>query len=274
MRSITKVIVERVKKPCLIRIAPIFILLLSFVSTAHSQSQSITPDEIREVNKIARRFSERFMQTKDIRPIIPELFVSDFIERSLKTEYSEWLFLDPTFARTLSKRELRETYILLTNWQYLSPLYTFSRHSSVSKTEIPEKEILPKEVNDLLLQNETLRIFVEPDKDYSEREEEEWMVDTQSELRSVNSTLLKALPALRRAVAQSRAGKTMAWKETMDDFGTRFSYYKPWVKQCDTDCYGFPKDTQFFGVNAVLFQLELIRIRGKMRIVSCWFYFD
>ena len=60
----------------------------------------------------------------------------------------------------------------------------------------------------------------------------------------------------------------------MDDFGTRFNYYKPWVNWCDTDCYGYPKGTRFFVVNAELFQLEVINVTGRMQIVSAWFYFD
>lgn len=256
----------------------LFCYLLLWVAggvVAQSGTDGITPEEAKQVNQVARRFSERFRQTKDIGPITAELFVRDFIERSLKTNDSMWLFLDPKFARSLPKRELRETYVLLTNWQYLSVLYTFSRHSSTSNNDVPLGESLPKEVFRVLRKNRTLRPLLDnPERDFSDEEEKEWVVDTRTELRSIKSTLDRGLPVLRREVIRSRAGRTQAWKETIDDFTSRFKYYKPWVTTCDDECYGYPKGTRIFIVNAEIFQLNMVKAGRNMRIVTAWFYYD
>jgi hypothetical protein len=239
---------------------------------AQATSRGITPPETRQVNEIARRFSERFRQTKDIAPITRELFVSDFVERSIKTEYSLWLFLDPKFARTLPKQDLQETYALLSNWMYLSSLYVYSRHPSTSGAEIADSELLPIEVSKLIRQNKG--VFADSKIEVFEEDGKEWVVDSELELRSMKSTLTTALPLLRKAAIKRRAGMTRAWKETMSDFGTRFKYYDPWVIECRGDCHGFPEGTMLFVVNAELFQLNVVKIGKRMRILSAYYYFD
>ncbi len=252
----------------------LFLLCLADTSLAQPTSGKISPSETKHVNQIARRFAQQLRLTKDFAPITRELFVTDFIERSLKTDYSVWLFLDPKFARTLPKQELREIYVLLSNWSYLSSLYYFSLHSSTSNAEIADREVLPKEVVKVISRNKTLKVFVDSGGTTSEDEDKEWVVDSKKELRPMKSTLIKALPLLRKAAIKRGAGTTKAWKETMSDFGNRFKYYKPWITECTQNCHGYPDGSRFFIVNAELFQLQVVKVGKRMRILSAFFYYD
>jgi hypothetical protein len=237
---------------------------------AQTQIQTITADESREVNTIARRFSERFRETKDVEPIVHELFVSNHVDRTLLSEDSSWLLLKPAFARSLSSKERNETYNLLTNWWYLTSLYIFSKHSSIDKFDVPDDKLLPNGVMEIIRRDKSLKPFMS----YEGVDENDWIVDTQAELQSMTDALKRLLPMLRRSIEKQKAGTTRAWKETMSDFGTRFKYYKPWLHSCRDQCHGYPEGTRFFFVNAESFQLNIVKDEGKMRIVTAYYYFD
>jgi hypothetical protein len=258
---------------------PLIFAILCFIvapstTVAQAKNHEITQAEIAAVNYLARRFSLRFVQTKDISLVARELFVKDFIERSTKTDYSEWLILDKEFAERLPPRKLRKTYNLFTNWQYLSLLYGFSRFSSVDPADPDRCALWPPEILHILSQDQLWRASLNCNDEHTAPDSSDGLIASREQFERVFSVLSRALPLLRREAIRIRAGSTDAWRKTIEDFGGRFKYYKPWAAACERRCYGYPVGTRMFTVNAEIFQLDMVRVRGRMRIVAAWMYFD
>lgn len=67
----------------------------------------ITPSEVREAERIARTFTQRLEQTKDLTPLIEEFFAPGFIDGYLKdTKTNRFLTLKRDVARQVSRDEL------------------------------------------------------------------------------------------------------------------------------------------------------------------------
>ncbi len=67
----------------------VLVLLLAWFGQPRSPDK-ITEDEAREVNRVAHQFADRMQETRDIKPLIREFFVPDFISRSLRNTDEDW----------------------------------------------------------------------------------------------------------------------------------------------------------------------------------------
>ena len=252
----------------------VVIAYVGFGIAAQTASERITPDEIRDANKIAHRFSDRLMKTKDITPLIKEFFVKDFLQKSLENERNSWsLLVQKTTAKQLTRPELRRLFIAENNWFYLSTLYYFSKYSSTDSSNRSDEVIYPAAVRRVILKNRYLKIVSglgisdDANADFEFRK-------TRKELTELLRGFETVEPMMRRLANKTKAGHTQQWRDTMTDFGGRFWYYKPQVDICDNECFGMAKGTRIYIVNVPVLQLAIMKSDGQMKIIRSGYYAD
>jgi hypothetical protein len=209
------------------------------------------------------------LETKDIRPLLKELFAKDFIQRTLKNEHPEWsISVKRKLALKLSKSQLRRFFIAENNWTYLNILCYFSWRSS---TETGQRNDDPPSVvrnmrrwYRLTNKDPYLRVFA-PDRENGEKTM--WPIDSKSKVLGLLSAYQRAVPILRSIALRTNAGHTPQWNESFEHFSTRYHLYEPRVDVCDDECYGTPKGTRIFIVDVPVFQLAMIQTDRGMKIV-------
>ncbi len=237
-----------------------FLLAASTIgSYAQSDTAKITPQENREANLLAHRFTTRLLQTKDVKPLIKEYFVRDFIQR---LDYDSG-FLDKRQITPERRPELPRFYVAETNWLYLLMLY------QGSKTGL-------KDDDDVYFPPHVKRI-IEKDPDTWKAMDEVKYFDTTAEATRYFDNALrlleKTVPLLRREAIKIRAGHNATWRKTRSQMPND-RYYKPWASVCDSACYGFSKGTRMIGVEFPFFDLTLIKINGRLRVLNFQFTAD
>jgi hypothetical protein len=245
-------------------ITVLLLTLLDSTGNAQESSPKITQSESREVERIARLFSQRLEQTKDLTPLIEEFLVSDFIGGYLKdTEINRFLIVKREVALQVSRDELLRYYIVSLNVGYLHSVYIHSKYPSTSNKEIPDERLFPPDVTRLIKNHPYTATY----KDKVE-------IQSVEQLRGYTDLWEKAGALLRKRVVRSKAEKSKRYRITLADWGERFNHYQPEARNCNESCLGLPKGTRLITVNIPVFQLELAMIGGKMKIVSAMYYFQ
>lgn len=231
----------------------------------------ISKTEEQETLRIAQLFLQRFEQTRDINPILDEMFVADFSDRLL-TEPGELSYIfdiEPELAPKIKPAEFRRFYAAMLNEVYLGGLYILSKYPPESFESLNEKEVWPPDIWKLLVSNSYLaHIFNE---EAEETTASERTISNLEQLRSITDTVEKVNALMRKYVDRSRAGQTRHYRENLMDLKQRFEgcWMKPGVWICDRNCFGFPKGTRLFYICVPpLIHLILARVDGEMKIVA------
>jgi len=244
--------------------AILLLTLLGSTESAQESSAKITQGEASEAERIARSFTERLEQTKDLTPLIEEFFAHDFIGGYLKdTGTNRFLILKREVARQVDRDELLRYYVVSLNAGYLNTVYIHSKYPSTSSKDIPEEELIPLDVA-RLVKNHPYTAF------YKSKEE----IDSVEQLRSYMDLWEKAGALLRKRLVRSKAERSEGYRLTLADWAVRFHLYEPWLRDWGDGCLGLPKGTRLIAVNIPVFQLYLVVIGGKMKIVSAMYYFQ
>lgn len=255
-------------------VAKVFVvltLLLSSSAFAQDSKDKISVTESREALKLARTFSQRLQRTKDIAPLIDDYFAKDFMNGYVQDKDENWfIFLQRDVATKVSRAELRRYFIAELNWLYLCELYVFSKRSSRSEKDFLPEKIYPANVLKVFLSDTTMRATIE-DKDFKESE---IMIGTVERFRSFVLKLEHATRLLRKHARRINAGRTPQYRETLSDWTNRHHLYDPWLTTCEQTCLTMPKGTGLIVINVPSVQLQLAKVRGRMRIVSARFLLE
>ena len=252
-------------------VCSILILLCCMTSSFPQQTnKDITKEEEQEALRIARLFEKRMRQTRDISPLIEELFVQDFLQRYRDYNKAEKIFaFRNKFSKQISEKDLMRFYVGFINLVYLSHVYYFSHVPSTTYAPaigVPRAVI--REVKECSFCAAVLGV----DKQNNNDEGDEGYISAKQFIRYtkiMERLVLKFRPYMKRS-----AEKTTAYKKSQEDFHRRFHTFEPWVIPCDDDCVGFPKGTRFIYVTVMPFQLQLVRYKGQMKVLIAYMYFD
>ena len=245
---------------------------------AQATKDDFTPSEIRQIDALSRRFERRLNQTKDIRPLLNEFFVKDFVERNLKNK--NFMFVDSGLVRSKRTHDLKRFYIGSIKWIYLVMLASDERARSIDTTTDDDDGIeaylatLPKAVRDDFKRHhevygllDRFMSLVEPDAPDAGRTTEQYF----HELLPI---LERSAPILRAYVIRNKTDKTKEWKQQMKETGKYLHAYEARKYKCEDDCYGFAKGTKITYVNIPLFQLILTKVGTQYRVLDFEFYVD
>lgn len=230
----------------------------------------VTQVEEREAREVARQFTLQFIRTKDLAPIVKDLYWSDFIER-YKQSRSKDLNGNSTDLLLVSgldynSRLLTEGnsvdwqrfYIAANNFLLLGFLAGL-KHYSGEKADIKPTDIYPSSVIKLLDKNLNLANMIV-------RKGSSKAVGSVEEMRNATATLEQAVSVIRqkeRGRSLARIEKKLTKVMTEDDF------FKPQLEVTDQDFFGFPKGTRITLIKTPIgLVLMLARDSNRLKIFS------
>jgi hypothetical protein len=280
-------------------------------SPAGQEKVKLTPEEEREALGLAAQFNERLRATNDFGQIIDEMFVPKFRERLRQTSQDSLplAFLDKSLIGSVNTDELRRYYVASMNfYQLYFRLYEVAgqlRKQSESDKDDPElEEVLSPEVINVLLSNSITAGWIKEDlsdehekegdnnsqlaeggdstpaaqaapktdNDGAEEESEIGIIKRLSRLNDASATFEKANQLMRQRlmylpiIAPVVSGNSEEENESDSP--------KPNPANLDKGEFGLPKGTRVIHLDTIPFCLSLIKIDGRLKILSVSLYVD
>ena len=228
---------------------------------AFGQDQStVTAEEKQQVQKFAKQFVERLQQTRDVAPLIPEFFISDFTSFWKQDFYEK---VAPKLYARLSKTERVRLFVAQENLGYLITLDVMTQpDSKPTVVDPPFKRILP----DAIAQRLKRSRLVEGTAQFANRKE------LFRELINLEKAIRQARPFLKKQnLEQSPDFRKKIGKFERD----RYLGYRVRASAIDEDLKRelglgrFAVGERLFSVDTpILLELVLVNDRGRLRILT------
>ena len=235
------------------------LLLLAFAGSlsASAQDQTIvTEPEKQEVQAFAKRFVARFLQTRDVRPLLAEYFLDDFTTLHQQDFYEK---VAPELYARLSKNERVRLFVAQENLGYLITLDVMTQPATAG---LPFERLLPAAIARKLNRER----LVEGRAKFTKRSE------LLRELSRLEQTLLEARPFVKRKnLEQSPAFlKKLSTFERDAHLGYRVrgSLIDDDLRR-ESGFARFATGQKVFSVNTpILIELIVVKDGGRLRILT------
>lgn len=252
----------------------IFILLLfiptTFTVFGNSSCQvvgdKLSASEEREVREFAERFGDQIKVTRNLAPFINQPVASSMLDRVLR-DADDIGLVSRDVALKVSKYELRQYYIAMVNVAYLSDLYTYSKFSieTTNVRDLPLEQQYPSNVFRLMKSNPTIAKWW----NQSESDGSEKIVESVEQLRSIKNTWQRAAALMRQYFRKHQPERNANYQKNLLYLAAhlkRITVDEP----CNSEesCVGLPLNTQTINVNLPALKLILVRISGRLEILT------
>ena len=218
--------------------------------------------ESQRVAKYAFSLSQRLEQTKDLKPIVEQFFVDDYLNRYLSDRGSNWFWnLNRETAARASRSELQRFYIAVLNTGYLNCQYYVSQYAHAPRGSFSEEKLIPADIIELIEDHPYTGRYKGKEGSYDYLADN---IDSIERLRSYTDLLEKVSALMRAHVVATKAEHSQDYQAILEDW----DLYLPKARTCNTECLGLPKGTRLFDVNVPVFRLQVAEIKGKLRVVS------
>jgi hypothetical protein len=217
----------------------VFLILSVATSAALPQSQinkqsknPITEEEITQAQELSKRFIQRFQETRDLTPIIEELFTSNF-KKTIEQD-SSWggmVGQGDSLVEHLNARQRLRCFIVSFNFEYLMRLYIASRIPLDNSNAAKTNNILPAKIAQFF-------------RDKAPRDEER---KSTSQVGKYLAFLEQAMILIQEEVRQNPPEITEQFKKNLSAFESHLTQNpleKPLARILATDQYGFPVGTR------------------------------
>lgn len=280
-------------------------------SPARQEEEKLTPEEEREALELVARFNERLRATNDFGQIVDELFVSNVGERLRRAPQDSLplALLDKSLVGSASPDELKRYYIALMNLYQLffsldEVVERIRKQSDTNEDDLWFEAVLHTELSNVLRGNSiTAALFKEDQGDEhkkessnngqlaedgdsapsvpttpkddaggTEEESEIGIIKSLSQLNDVSATLEKANELMRRHLAYM----TFVAPAVSDDSDGESEDDSPKTNLTilNEGQFGYPQGTRVIHLDASPYCLQLIRVDGRLRILSASMYVD
>jgi hypothetical protein len=229
-----------------------------------ANSQELTKAEEQEARTLAAQFIGQFAESKDLTPVVEQLYVSDFIQRfnksklkqpemSLDLYFMPGLEYDPMLLSQGTPDDWRRFYIAENNFIFLGIVYA-SKKISDKGDDITATDLYPQPVIDLLNQNPNLSNVIV-------RKGRGRPIGSIDELHRATETLQQASTIMREKTSAKLNQKELvsALKDKM---------FKPQLEISDVEYLGLPEHSRIiFMKTPVLYLLMFVRQNNQLRII-------
>lgn len=236
--------------------------------TQRKDDQQLTNAESQAVRQLVVDFTTRFLQTKDLSPVIKDLYAKDFINRYLKAKSSvldrpttldfvPGLFWNSTLFAEASTEDWLRFYTAANNFMFFGIESLFKKTRDGVK--LTPENMYPSTVQALLKTNGNLSNMM-VNKGRSKP------VSSVEEMQKATAILEQAVALMREQTAGERSLylKEDELMEAMKDD----KYFKQVVKTVDDKFFGFPPGTELIFVNTpILFRLIIVKTNNKLEIL-------
>jgi hypothetical protein len=206
-------------------------LILSLIIFAPALAQTRPEEELKQAQEVADRFVKRFRETRDLTPLVGEMFSSDF--RKLIEEDTSWsgaVGQGSSLVKNLRGEERVRCYLVSFSLDYLIRLYIAGKISADSK--------------------ETLRSIWSPEmeKFFTEMEKLDGNIKSEKQARNYLSYLERALALMQKEVAKNPPEETEIFSKNLAAFEKHLQGYEneqpaAWVSERGE--HGRPARTRF-----------------------------
>jgi len=242
------------------------ILILLVFLTASGRNvlgQDVTTDkERREAQAVAQNFVRRMQETRDVKPLLDDLFLPDFVSRFMSDNEN----IPRTDYEKLNADERIRLVTIEVNAAYLATLDVLNtpRKRYVEGEDVYESafaSILPKHLADALKQ------AIWPNEKFG--------FSDAKDFRSRLPHIEKVLSDVRIYLANSEVEQTAEFKKRLKDevtgVGLRYKVTTFIGGENIDDCeplIGFPSDQKFFRIETpLMLGLVLVKHKNKLKIV-------
>ncbi len=252
------------------------LIVVGLIINSLASAQSVTRDkpqltkaEEQEARELAIRFTIRFAETKDLTPIIGDLYFSEFVERYKKSKiedlnansndiyFAPGLDYNSRLPTEGDSEDWKRFYIAANSFLLIGFISAMEKFSD-DTTDIKPTDLFPSSVIRLLSKNPNLANMIV-------RKERPKAVSSVEEMRDATATLEQAVVIMR----EKQRGKSSAIVDNKklvkvmkeDDF------FKPYLEVTDEEFFGFPKGTRIMYVKTpVGLNLMLARDGSQLKI--------
>lgn len=250
---------------CIIHVvaaAMIFLTATPNTLAWQEEEQPISDREVREAQQAAQRFVRRIQQTRDVAPLIRELFAPDFVSHFVSSDCE---CMSQELYSRLSKSERIRWFVALNNLSYLVTLDVLhgpSRNPEDKNYRASSfKGILPDKIAE-----ELQKLMVH---------ENDYQVKDYRAFRSLLTRMEKVLAEARAHLVRQGIEQTPEFQRELADkvTGTGIDYrvraYVGGQNIKDSGpLIGFPSRQKFYRVEIPLMMgVILTKVRGRMKIV-------
>lgn len=241
---------------------------MGFNLAQRKDDQQLSNADSQAVRQLVVDFTTRFLQARDLSPLIKDLYAKDFINRYLKAksnvlgrssdlDFVPGVFYNSSLFAEASTEDWLRFYTAANNFMF------FGIESAIKKSrdgaDIKPGDIYPRTVQTLLDTNPNLSTMIV--KKGSSK-----AVSSVEEMRKATAVLEQAAALMREHSAKERPltlKEDELMKAMQDD-----EYFKPLVKPIDDKFFGFPPGTELIFVNTpILFRLIIVKTNNKLEIL-------
>jgi hypothetical protein len=241
------------------------------MAAASKSDQQITEAEAHESQGVVQQFTARFLETKDLTPIVSELYVSDFMDRYRKARaaepdlnYAPHVYFVPgleynsRLLKEANAEDWKRFYVAANNFIFFGFISVIKRlPKEVDK--LKPTDMYPASVVELLSRNPNLGNMIEK-KDRGKP------VSSVEEMRKATAILEQAEAMMRQQLHGKPAPRLD--RERSIGLMKRDDFFKPELVIADDEILGFPKGTRVIEITTpLLFRLMLVRIDGRLKII-------
>jgi hypothetical protein len=218
--------------------------------------------QLRKVAEFALHFAQHLEKTKDIKPLIDQYFIANYLDGYLRDQHTNWfLNLNRDTASMVNRQELQRFYVSLMNVGYLNSLYLISQLPADSEGPVAAEKLLPPNVLQLVRNHRYTTQYRNREGDYDFLAEN---IGSVERLRSYTDLLEGINSLMREHVTRKRAAQSKEWQAMLEEW----DLYHPKAIVCGKNCFGLPKGTELFEVNIPVFRLQVAEVSGKLKVVS------
>ena len=212
-----------------------------------SGNSTITKAEEQEASDLAKRFTARFLETKDLAPLLDEFYFRDFIDRYKKFQSKEGnksgdslfvsgLTYDSKVLAEGNSEDWRRFYVSAHNFVLLLVIAALKyRKANPTKDDFDVVKFFPPSVVALVDKNPNLANMIQKKGMYKP-------IGSVEEMRSATATLEQASTIIRE-----KQGSSIVLNVDNNQLTKIFKSddFKPELELADDNAYGFPKGTRF-----------------------------
>jgi hypothetical protein len=246
-------------------LAFLIVSLVAIISASQTANcQELTKAEEQEARTLAARFIGQFAQSKDLTPVVEQLYVPDFIQRfnqsklkrpemSLDLYFIPGLEYDTTLLAHGTPDDWRRFYIAENNFIFLGIVYA-SRKISGKGEDVAPTDLYPQQVIDLLNQNPNLSNVIV-------RKGRGKPISSIDELHKATETLEQSATIMR-----AKTSAKLDQKELVNALQDKL--FKPQLEISDGKYLEVPEHSRIiFMKTPVLFLLMFVRENKQLKII-------
>ena len=230
--------------------------------------QQLTNADSEAVRKLVVEFTSRFLQTKDLSPIINDLYAKDFINRYLKAksnvlgrpttlDFVPGVVWNSSLFAEASTEDWLRFYTAANNFMFFGIESLLKKFRDGAK--IKPEDMYPPTVLTLLNTNANLsNMFLNKGSLKA--------LSSVEEMQKATAILEQAAALMRDRTAGERSlylKEDELMKAMQDD-----KYFKPVVRTVDDKFFGFTSGTELIFINTpILFRLIIVKTNNKLEIL-------